>query len=128
MTRAVILVIAYCVSLLAAGHGAVPLGLLLVMGNPDSWIIGQLLAWAGIAGLIAATIAYRRAPVPLAVSQLAASAVLYLSWIVFAYIAARPSLFWGDVANNWIVSLPFQLAFVVVAVLNLRHIRRARPA
>ena len=118
---AAILLVTYSIALIIAGHGAAPLALLLVWGDPDYWLPGRVLGWASIIGLVSVTIFFRHAPLMLAVGQLTASIFLYLSWFVFAYLAVEPSVLWSSLL---IVSAPFQVAFVVVAGILIRQIVR----
>jgi hypothetical protein len=121
---AAILLVTYSIALIIAGHGAVPLGLLLVWGDPDYWLPGRVLGWASIIGLASVTVVFRYDPPKLAVGQLAASIFLYLSWFVFAYLAVEPMVFWSSLL---IVSAPFQVSFVVAAgILILQIVRRHR--
>jgi hypothetical protein len=118
---AAILLVTYSIALIIAGHGAAPLALLLVWGDPDYWLPGRVLGWASIIGLVSVTIVFRYDPLKLAVGQLTACIFLYLSWFVFAYLAVEPSVFWSSLL---IVSAPFQVAFVVVAGILIRQIVR----
>jgi hypothetical protein len=121
---AAILLVTYSIALIIAGHGAVPVALLLVWGDPDYWLPGRVLGWASIIGLVSVTVFFRHAPLMLAVWQLTASIFLYLSWFVFAYLAVEPSVLWSSLL---IVSAPFQIAFVVVSGILTRHIVRRHP-
>jgi hypothetical protein len=116
-----ILLVTYSIALIIAGHGAAPLALLLVWGDPDYWLPGRVLGWASIIGLVSVTILFRHDPLNLAVWQLVASIFLYLSWFVFAWLAVEPGVFWSSLL---IVSAPFQVAFVVVAGILIRQIVR----
>jgi hypothetical protein len=116
-----ILLVTYSIALIIAGHGAAPVALLLVWGDPDHWLPGRLLGWPSIVGLVAVTILLRHDPLKLAIGQLTASIFLYLSWFVFAYLAVEPSVLWSSL---FIVSAPFQVAFVLVAGTLVRQIVR----
>jgi hypothetical protein len=93
---AAILLVTYSIALIIAGHGAAPLALLLVWGDPDYWLPGRVLGWASIIGLVSVTVVFRHAPLMLAVWQLTASIFLYVSWFVFAYLAVEPSVLWNS--------------------------------
>jgi hypothetical protein len=93
---AAILLVTYSSAFIIAGHGALPVALLLVWGDPDHWLPGRVLGWANIIGLVSVTVFFRHAPLMLAVGQLTASIFLYLSWFVFAYLAVEPSVLWSS--------------------------------
>jgi hypothetical protein len=119
---AAILLVTYSIALIIAGHGAAPVGLLLlVWRDADHWLAGRLLGWASIVGLVAVTMLFRHDPLKLAVSQFIAGIFLYLSWLVFAWLAVEPMVFWSSL---FIVSAPFQVAFVVVAGILIKQIVR----
>ena len=117
---AAILLVTYLIALILVGHGAAPLALLLVWGDPADMLPGQVLSWASIVGLVFVTIWFRYDPLKLAIWQLTASIFLYLSWFVFAYFGAGPSVLW----NSLRVSAPFQVAFVLVAGILIGQIAR----
>ena len=117
---AAILLVTYSIALILAGHGAAPVALLLVWGDPDDWLPAQVLGWASIIGLVFVTIWFRHNPLKLAIWQLTVSIFLYLSWFVFAYFGAGPSVLW----NSLFVSAPFQVAFVLVAGILIGQIAR----
>jgi K+-sensing histidine kinase KdpD len=93
---------------------------LLVWGDPADMLPGQVLSWTSIVGLVFVTIWFRHDPLKLAIWQLTASIFLYLSWFVFAYFGAGPSVLW----NSLRVSAPFQVAFVLVAGILIGQIAR----
>jgi hypothetical protein len=93
---AAILLVTYSIALILVGHGAAPLALLLVWGDPADMLPGQVLSWASIVGLVFVTIWFRHDPLKLAIWQLTASIFLYLSWFVFAYLAVEPSVLWSS--------------------------------
>jgi hypothetical protein len=115
-----ILLVTYSIALILVGHGFAPLALLLVWGDPADMLPGQVLSWASIVGLVFVTIWFRHDPLKLAIWQLTASIFLYLSWFVFAYFGAGPSVLW----NSLRVSAPFQVAFVLVAGILIGQIAR----
>ena len=124
---AAILLVTYSIALILVGHGAAPLALLLVWGDPADMLPGQVLSWASIVGLVFVTIWFRHDPLKLAIWQLTASIFLYLSWFAFAYFSARPRP-----PSVWALKLsaPFQVAFVLVAGILIvqiagRHRERA---
>jgi hypothetical protein len=118
---AAILLVTYSIALILVGHGAAPLALLLVWGDPADMLPGQVLSWASIVGLVFVTIWFRHDPLKLAIWQLTASIFLYLSWFAFAYFSARPSP-----PSVWALKLsaPFQVAFVLVAGILIGQIAR----
>jgi len=117
---AAILLVTYSIALILAGHGAAPVALLLAWGDPDDWLPAQVLGWASIVGLVFVTIRFRHDLLKLAIWQLTVSIFLYLSWFVFAYFGAGPSVLW----TSLFVSAPFQVAFVLVAGILIGQIAR----
>src|SRR5215468_8425065 len=89
---AAILLVTYLIALFVAGDFIIPVALALV-GNPADWLPTQVLGWASIVGLVFVTIWFRHNPLKLAIWQLTASILLYLSWLAFAYFGAGPSVF-----------------------------------
>jgi hypothetical protein len=118
---AAILLVTYSIALILAGHGAAPVALLLVWGDPADWLPTQVLGWASIVGLVFVTIWFRHDPLKLAIWQLTMSIFLYLSWFAFAYFGAGPIIWWNSL---FFVSAPFQLAFVLVAGILIGQIAR----
>ena len=125
IARPAVLLVTYSIAIIMAGHGVGPLGLLLIMGSPDAWLLGQFWGWLSIVALVAVTIWLRHDALNLAVGQLTASIFLYLSWFVFACLAARN---WGDVGAHFFASLPFQVAFLLVAGTLIQQIVRQNRA
>jgi hypothetical protein len=120
---AAILLVTYSIALILVGHGAAPLALLLVWGDPADMLPGQVLGWASIVGLVFVIIWFRHDSLKLAIWQLTASVFLYLSWFVFAYPAAKPT----DLSSSLFLlylSAPFQVAFVLVAGILVGQIAR----
>lgn len=57
MALALALLVTYSICLIVAGHGAVPVALLLVSGGVDSWFSpGKIIGLLGIACLMIATV------------------------------------------------------------------------
>jgi hypothetical protein len=117
---AAILLVTYSIALILAAHSDIPLGFLLVMGDPYDWLPGQVFGWASVVGLIFVTIWFRRDPLKLAIWQLTGSIFLYLSWFVFAYFGANVFFLW----DSLFMSAPFQVAFVLVAGILVGQIAR----
>lgn len=89
MVIAIILLITYLFSIIVAGHGAVPMGLILVLplivGRFDSWgMLVILSGWIGIVGLISATLLFRSNHMKQLTYQFSSSIILYLLWLGFA--------------------------------------------
>src|SRR5215467_6163983 len=119
---AAILLVTYSIALILVGHGAAPLALLLVWGDPADMLPGQVLSWASIVGLVFVTIWFRHDPLKLAIWQLTASIFLYLSWFAFAYFGAGPT--GPSIVLSLYLSAPFQVAFVLVAGILIGQIAR----
>src|SRR5262245_50406806 len=87
MLTAVAVLVSYSIALVVAGHGAGPMAALLVMGGTGSWWFpGKIIGWIGVASLVAATLLFRSDAKRRLTFQFLASIVLYLSWLVVAYI------------------------------------------
>lgn len=138
MINALVLIATYLIAVLAAGHGVMPVGLVLVaasleLGDIDKmpvWI-AVISGWTGIATLVLSAILFRRSPINHSVSQIAFSFILYISWIAFAYLAAVSGSdvsFLGDLGFHFLLSLPFQLAFVFITVRLVLKIRAERTS
>jgi len=133
---AAILLVTYSIAIIIAAHGIAPVGLLLVAWAGGDWLPAQLLGWASIVGLVAVTIGFRHDALKLAVGQLVASIFLYLSWFVFAclaairnaFLGARWDAFWGDLGQYFFTSAPLQVAFLVVAGILVWQIARRHRA
>ena len=120
---AAILLVTYSIALIIAGHGVGPVGFFLVWGDSADWLPAQVVGWASIVGLVFVTIWFRHDPLKLAIWQLTASILLYLSWFVFAYPAAKPSDLWSLLFLLYL-SAPFQVAFVLAAGILMGQIAR----
>ena len=117
MFTAIRILISYLIAMVVAGHGAIPMGLLLiiplVMGKSDSWAVLPIISgWKGIIGLISATFLFRSVPVKQMTYQFLASLILYLSWLLIAIIGNDES---GSLLSSFILSAPFQITFFSVA-------------
>ena len=121
IARPALLLVTYSIALILVGHGAAPLALLLIWGDPADMLPGQVLGWASIVGLVFVTIWFRHDPLKLAIWQLTASIFLYLSWFAFAYFSARPTP-----PSVWVLKLsaPFQVAFGLVTGILIGQIVR----
>ncbi|WP_068014129.1 hypothetical protein [Rhodoplanes sp. Z2-YC6860] len=119
MLTAAAVLITYSIAIVAAGHGAVPMALLLVMGGADSWWLpGEIIGWVGVAGLVLATLLFRSDAKRQITFQLLACIVLYLSWLVVAYIGNGES---GSLWSSFVLSAPFHIALLVIAYRAVFH-------
>ncbi len=115
MFIAIAILLSYSIALVVAGHGALPMAVVLVFGisSPDSWFISETVAgWIGIVGLIFATFLLRSKPLKQLTYQFLASTILYLSWLVIAIRGNDES---GSLFSSFILSAPFQITFFFVA-------------
>jgi hypothetical protein len=113
MLTAAVVLIAYLIALVTAGHGALPMGALLVIGGLDSWwASSKVMGWIGIFALIAATLLARSDAQRRLTFQLLAAIVLFLSWLVAAYTGSGES---GSFWSSAMLSIPFHLAVLSVA-------------
>ena len=110
MPITIALMVSYSICLIVAGHGAVPLGMLLFVGGMDSWFIaGKALGWLGMAGLLLAAVGLRRNSRAQRILQLASAIVLYASWFDIARRTDNES---GSFGTTAIFSIPFQVVFL----------------
>lgn len=123
MITAVLVLICYSIAIIVAGHGAVPMAVLLVMGGADAWwVAGKILGWAGVVGLVAATFLFLSDASRRLVYQFLATFVLYLSWSVVAILGNNES---GSLWSSFVLSAPLHIAFLVVALRLVAQRRRA---
>lgn len=124
MALALALIVSYAICIIVAGHGGVPLGLLLIMGDADSWFIaGKLIGWAGIICLLLATFRLKPGSVRQRVLQLVSAILLYVSWFDIARQTDNES---GSFSTTFIFSIPFQITFLVAVIWLVFEIRRIR--
>ena len=98
-----------------AGHGALPMALVLVfgIGSPDSWFFsGTVAGWIGIVCLVFATFLLFFNPLKQLTYQFLASTILYLSWLMIAIGGNDES---GSFFSSFVLSAPFQITFFFVA-------------
>jgi hypothetical protein len=113
MIAAAAVLISYSIALVVAGHGAVPMAALLVMGGTDSWwVLGKIIGWIGVASLVVSTLLLRSDAKRRLTFQFLASIVLYLSWLVVAYIGNGES---GSLWSSFVLSVPLHITFLVTA-------------
>lgn len=123
MFLAIALIVTYAIAIIAAGHGAGPVGMLLFLGNARVWGMGQMLGWFSILSLLLVSVFPVRDARKRAETQLLVSACLYLSWFAFAYTASEGPVFWGNVGAHFLFSAPFQITFFIVMVYLVRKLR-----
>ena len=124
MVTAVVVLICYSIAIIAAGHGAVPMAVLLLMGGSDAWwVAGKVLGWAGVVGLVAATFLFRSDASRRLVYQFLAASVLYLSWLVVAILGNNES---GSLWSSFVLSAPLHITFLAVAFRLVAQRGRAR--
>ncbi len=118
------LVVSYAICLIVAGHGAIPLGLVLFIGPIDSWVTtGKILGWIGIVSLLLATYGAWRSPVLKRTLQLVSACLLYASWFDIARRTDNES---GSFLTTFIFSIPFQIVFAVAVVWLALRLWRSR--
>ena len=124
MAVALALIVSYMLCIIVAGHGAAPLGLLLVLGGLDSWFIaGKIIGWIGIACLLLATFQLKPRSVRQLALQLVSAILLYASWLD---IARRTNNESGSFFTTFLFSIPFQIAFLAVVIWLVFKIRQVR--
>src|SRR5947209_3756982 len=92
MYTAIAVLLSYSIAVMVAGHGALPMAVLLIMslsfmGQIDFWSWRALpirAGWIGIVGLVSATFLFRSDPLKRITYQFLSSLILYLSWLVLA--------------------------------------------
>jgi hypothetical protein len=121
MITAAVVLITYLIALVTAGHGALPMGFLLVLSGVDaSWVPSKVMGWIGVVALIAATLLFPSDVQRRLISQLLAAVILFLSWLVAAYTGSGES---GSFWSSAVLSLPFHLAVLSVAYRVVSHKR-----
>jgi hypothetical protein len=86
----------YALAAIAAGHGAAPIGVILVLGWNDEWLMQVIVGWLSIVGLGLGAALWSSSPAPL----LCAAGLSTVSWLLFA---AKSELLLGTV----LYSLPY---------------------
>lgn len=105
------LLVSYPICLIVAGHGAIPLGLALLIAPADSWVAtGRILGWIGILSLLFASYGPWRRPAFKWALQLVSACLLYASWFDIARRTDNES---GSFLTTFIFSIPFQIVFAV---------------
>ena len=113
MLKTIILLIAYSISLIIAGHGIGPVGLLLLRGDFSVWGPAQIVGGVSVISLLAITLSATKQPDMITVIFRHLSLLgLYASWILFVYTAAESSYSWRFIATHLVLSLPFQLVWI----------------
>jgi hypothetical protein len=115
MFIAIAILLSYSIALVVAGHGALPMAIVLVfgIGSSNYWIIsGTVAGWIGIVGLVFATFLLFLNPLRRLNYQFLASTILYLSWLVIAISGNDES---GSLFSSFVLSAPFQITFFFVA-------------
>lgn len=122
MPVAIALLASYSICLIVAGHGAVPLAMLLFVGGLDSWFIaGKVMGWLGVLCLLLATLGLRQRSVAQFIVQVLSAVLLYASWFDIARRTDNES---GSFATTAIFSIPFQVAFLVSMVWLIRQLKK----
>ena len=122
LTGAAIL-ISYLIALVVAGHGVAPMAAVLVMGGTDSWWVwGKVVGWLGVASLVVATLLFPSDAKRRLMFQFVASIMLYLSWLLVAYIGNTES---GSFWTSFVLSVPLHVTFLVTAYKASQHCRKA---
>ena len=87
---AIALVLAFAVIIVAAGHGAGPVGMLLVLGSFSAWGLQITVGWFGVVLTLAALFFSRVRPHV----ELAASGLVFLAaaWVLFLTASEGPGL------------------------------------
>ena len=94
---------------------------LLVIGGTESWwVVGKIIGWTGVAGLVGATLLFGSDTKRRLTLQFLASIVLYLSWWVVAYTGNGES---GSLWSSFVLSAPLHITLLVVAYRAVLHKR-----
>ena len=114
---AVALVASFAIVMVAGGHGAGPVGLLLVLGSFSAWGLHMTLGWVGVLLTLAALFCSRtRSHIELAWNGLVGLAA---AWLLFLTASE-------DRGFTFLFSLPF-LALSVVRGFQLRKLQKTSP-
>ena len=126
MAIALALILSYMLCIVVAGHGIAPLGLLLFLGDFDSWFIaGKIIGWIGIACLLLATFRLPSKSMRQLILQLVSAILLYASWLDIARRTDNES---GSFLTTFLFSIPFQIVFLGVVIWLVLEIRQVRQA
>ena len=121
---ALALIVSYMLCIIVAGHGAAPLGLLLILGGLDSWFVaGKTIGWIGIGCMLLAAFQPKPGSVRQPALQLAAAVLLYVSWLDIARHTNNES---GSFFTTFLFSIPFQITFLVVVAWLVFEIKQVR--
>ncbi len=108
-THTGVLVLAFSMCVIAAGHGAGPIGLLLALGWNDEWLFQVIAGWVGVATLV-----FGRALSEHRTWIMHAGAVLsVISWVLFV---------WKSELKTF--SLVSSLPYLATMALWIRRTRR----
>jgi hypothetical protein len=123
MAIGIALLVTYLICLIVAGHGAAPLGLLLFVGGLDSWfIVGKIIGWLGILGMLLGTFCLRQKSLAQLVLQLVSAIFLCGSWFDIARRTDNES---GSFATTAIFSIPFLVASLVSVFWLIAKIKKS---
>jgi hypothetical protein len=123
VNRSLLLIGTYCISLVGAGHGIVPVLYLLIEGSLQAWGIAMIPGWLGIIGTIAYH-AYCEKQMP-ATFLLVTRSLLYLSWLAFASVVdhSYSGSYVEHILGMAVISFPFQVAFIWLVGLPVIRLR-----
>ena len=122
MFIAISLTITYLIALIAAGHGVIPIGYLMVLGD-NAYLEGRIaLSWvAVIITLLTALPQMKEAREK--GFQLIAAGILYLSWLSLISMGEKQDWFLAHA----ILSIPFQITIIVTVSVNYYRIFLKTP-
>lgn len=116
------LLLSYSLCIIVVGHGALPLGVILLTGGTQAWFAaGKLMGWAAIICLSGAPLLLRSKPKQQRALQLGSTLLLYVSWLDIARHAEYES---GSFLSTFVFSLPFQIIFLVTVTRHVVALRR----
>lgn len=120
LTRAAVgfaLLLSFAVIIIAAGHGAAPVGLLLVLGSPDAWLLPQFFGWCGVALEVFAVFRIKKNNWKL----LGAASLATLLVSIVAFVLQSETL-------RYILELGlFMIPFVLMTILRIAQLLCATP-
>jgi hypothetical protein len=126
MLKMCLLLLAYAIAPMVAGHGIAPLAMLLIRVEFLTWQLA--LSWGAIIVVVAASTFLRAGTLAQLVAQLAGTVVLYGSWLANIHYINQfnEQAEQGMALESMLVfSLPFQLATVVVMCVLAVQLKRA---
>lgn len=105
----IITIVAYLGWFVIAGHGAIPMGFLLIFGL-ENWVIPVLFGWAAIIIIFGGKLFNRFEPIILGIT------FILISWLIILYLSEA-------IAGNVVTSIPFLICIFFLGKKSLNYIK-----